>query len=322
MPAIASGTQLDHYVIQELIARTMATSVYRAIDLNTSKLVAIKIPHPEVEGDQLFYGRFCRERTIGESLDHPGVVKVIAEDKTSAMYIATEWAEGQLLRKLLFDKRRLPEERAVKITLAIADALEYIHSRGVVHRDLKPENIMINEGDQIKLIDFGIAGQARARRLTFGKFSQVMGSPDYISPEQVKGKRGDARSDLFALGVILYEMLTVKTPFSGKDALAVINSRLVNSPTPPRKLVPEISPPLDAIVMRLLDRDPDHRYARAGELSWDLEHRDQLEIPARTGRRASRSRLLSMNPAVLYGALAMIPVVIFGLLLLAAHKGS
>ena len=144
-------------------------------------------------------------------------MKVFLDEDRSQIYMVMEWVDGKLLRQILGQYKKLPTERAIKIALGILDALAYIHSHGIVHRDLKPENIMVGDDDSIKLIDFGIAGQEGARRLTFAKLSQVMGTPDYISPEQVKGKRGDARSDIYALGIILYEMLTGKTPFQGPN---------------------------------------------------------------------------------------------------------
>ena len=209
--------------------------------LCTGQLVAIKIPHPELECDPTFYSRFQRERAIGKKLNHPGVVKTMAEDDLDQLCIVMEWVEGRFLREILTKQGKLPAERATRIAIGVCDALEYIHSQGVVHRDLKPENIMVGEDDRIKLIDFGISGSQGARRLTFSKLSNAMGTPDYISPEQIKRKRGDGRSDVYALGVILYEMLTAHTPFNGPNPFAVMNDRLVNDPIPPREINPEIS---------------------------------------------------------------------------------
>src|ERR1019366_6464196 len=156
MTPIHAGDQLDHYKIEELIARSGMASIYRGTDSRTGKKVAIKIPHPEMECDPIFFERFKRETDIGARLDHPGVMKVLVDDDRSSVYMVMEWVDGQLLRRVM-SGRKLPPERAVKITLRILDALGYIHAHGVVHRDLKPENIMVDADDNIKLIDFGIA---------------------------------------------------------------------------------------------------------------------------------------------------------------------
>ena len=210
------------------------------------------MPHPEVEGDLLFYQRFEGEKEICETLDHPAVVKAFPEGKRSRIYIAMEVAPGRLLRQALNDQRKPSAERAVKIAVAVCEALEYIHSPGAVHRDLKPENIMIDGEGRIKLIDFGIASQTGARRLTFGKLSNVMGTPDYIAPEQVQGRRGDARSDVYALGVILYEMLTGEMPFPGSDPFVIMNDRLVKDPVPPCEIDPSIAPELPFLDFRFV----------------------------------------------------------------------
>src|ERR1700677_1604607 len=201
--ALHSGDQIDHYFIESLVARSGMASIFRATDLRTGQTVAIKVPHPEMESDPVFLARFEREAEIGGALDHPGVMKVFTADSRSYLYMVMGWVEGRALRKLrkfLTHTGKLLPERAVGITVDICRALDYIHSNGVVHRDLKPENIMVDDDDRAKLIDFGIASRRGSRQLTFGSLSQIMGTPDYISPEQVGGQAGDARSDIYALG--------------------------------------------------------------------------------------------------------------------------
>jgi serine/threonine protein kinase len=316
MTPVHPGEQLDHYRIDSLVARSGMASIFRATDLRTGQPVAIKVPHPEMESDPVLFDRFHREEEIGKKMDHPGVMKVLTDEDRSREYMVMEWVDGRLLRKIISEKGKLPIERAIRIALAICDALDYIHAHGVVHRDLKPENIMVNDEDGIKLIDFGIAGQAGARRLTFAKLSQVMGTPDYISPEQVKGKRGDARSDIYTLGVMLYEMLTGKVPFRGPNPFAIMNDRLLNNPVPPREINPEISPELQEIIYRAMEREPKNRYARAREFAHDLQHPDQVGVEDRPELRNWQERRSPWFRRILfYLMLVMIPVVVFGLLL-------
>ena len=296
-------------------------SIFRATDLNTGQQVAIKVPHPEMESDPVLFDRFHREAEIGQALDHPSVMKVFKDDEHSQIYMVMEWVDGRLLRQILSEKRKLSPDRAVRITLGILDALSYIHSNGIVHRDLKPENIMVGENDSVKLIDFGIAGKEGARRLTFAKLSQVMGTPEYISPEQVKGKRGDARSDIYAMGVMLYEMLTGKAPFQGPNPFAIMNDRLLNNPVPPREIDPSISPQLQEIIYRALEREPKNRYATASEFAKDLQHQDQVGVAERTELRDWKTRRTPWVRRILfYIMLFLIPFVIIGLMLYIARR--
>ncbi len=315
MRPLAAGDQMDHYRLEERVADGGMATIFRATDLRDQTQVAIKLPKPEAECDPSLFTRFQREAEIGRMMDHPGVMRVFPAEKSQRVYFVMEWVEGMPLRALLTRDQPMGPERAVRISTAVCDVLDHIHARGVVHRDLKPENIIIGNGDQIKLIDFGIAGMAGARRLTYGKFSQSFGTPDYVAPEQVKGKRGDARTDIYSLGIILYEMLTGSVPFEGETPLVALNSRLKNDPISPRKRNPNVSPELEQVILRALEREPDRRYANAKELEQDLlsppplRHRTSAHSPPPEGS------------LLLYSGLAAIPILIGALLFyVAAHQ--
>jgi serine/threonine-protein kinase len=321
MTTMKAGETLDHYRLEAAVAHSGMSTLYRATDLRDGRQVAIKIPHAEMESDPVLLERFKREQEIGQELDHPGIVKTYDGEERSRLYMVIEWVDGKLLRALLNDKGKLPIDRAEIITLGICDALDYMHKHGVVHRDLKPENVMVDEWNRIKLIDFGIAMKEDARRLTFAGPSPLLGTPDYISPEQVKGQRGDQRSDIYAMGAMLYEMLTGQPPFTGSNPLAVMNERVLHDPKPARTLNPAISPQLQEILQRALERDPRHRYATAAEMAWELEHQDQVGVEEGSHRKVGQfGKMLGGRKMLLYASLVLVPLLIFGLMVILARR--
>jgi eukaryotic-like serine/threonine-protein kinase len=321
MTMLETGDTLDHYRLDATVAHSGMATLYKATDLRDGRQVAIKVPHPEMEADPILVERFRREQQIGQELDHPGVVKTYDGEERSRLYMVIEWVDGELLRSILNKEPKLPIDRATNFTLQICDALDTMHKHGVVHRDLKPENIMVDDQDRIKLIDFGIAMKEDARRITFVEMSPTLGTPDYISPEQVKGQRGDQRSDIYSLGVMFYEMLTGEPPYTGPSPLAVMNARVLQDPEPARKLRPELTPELDEILQRALAREPRNRYQTASEMAWELEHQDQVGVEDTERRPTLRSmKLPNARRMLLYAALALVPVVIFAVMVILARR--
>jgi serine/threonine protein kinase len=282
---VGVGSLLDgRFEITDVIAKSGMASLFKANDRKSGKAVAIKIPHLQFESDVAGFERFKREEEIGLKLDHPHILKFIAVENKSRPYMVTEYLEGQTLSELLKSVHPLPEPDGVKIASRICEALQYMHEQGVVHRDLKPQNIMLCNDGSIRIMDFGIARAQSARRLTFVGFTPAMGTPDYMAPEQVKGGRGDARTDIYSLGAILYEMTTGEPPFGGDSAYVIMNARVTGDPQAPRKINPKLTPVIEEIILHAMERDPKRRYQSAVEMKKELDDYESVELIGRYTR--------------------------------------
>jgi serine/threonine protein kinase len=267
---IRSGELLDHYRLDHLVAAGGMASIFRATDTDTGCAVAVKIPHSWKLSDRRALDRMHRESEIGAQFDHPGLVKTLPARAPKCSYVVMEWVEGRSLREIVDEHGRLPAVRAVRIAHAICDAIEYLHGRGVVHNDLKPENVMVDAQGNIKLVDLGLARETRPRFWKRIRPIDVLGTPDYASPEKIRGKASDARSDVYSLGIMLYEMLTGEAPFSGLDPNTAMNMRVLVDAPCPGELNSDISLRLRDVVRRAIARDRTKRYASAAEFGTDL----------------------------------------------------
>jgi eukaryotic-like serine/threonine-protein kinase len=289
MREVNVGEKLDQYELTELIARSGMASIFKGRDLTNSAAVAIKVPYLQFESDVVFYGRFQREEEIGHRLNHPNIIRVLTPRRKSRMYIVMEYIDGVSLRAMMRDKRPLDTAKGLDVARQICSALVYMHSQGVVHRDLKPENILLTEKGQVKIMDFGIALDESARRLTWSGLSSTIGTPDYMAPEQISGRRGDVRTDIYALGTMLYEMLTGNLPFEGENVYAMMRAKGNEDPQPPSRYRPDLDPHLEEIILQAIARLPRDRYSTAAQMKKDLCDPAQVIITGRATRLHPRS---------------------------------
>ncbi len=312
------GTQVDHYEIIRMLGHGGMNWVYLARDVTNEQEVVLKFPNDDLLGNIAVFERYKREAEIGNRLHHAQVQQLLnADEERSEDYLVVEYIKGQTLRAVLEEHapNPLPVAQAIRITLLISNALVYCHERGIFHRDIKPENIMVQEDGNIKIIDFGIALLEGARRVTWRGLSGTVGTPDYMSPEQLKGERGTASSDIYAVGVMLYEMLCGHTPFEGENIFAIMNQHVSQDPPSILLMNPHLSPELATVVMRVIRRDQSKRYTSMSDLFHDLCHLEEVKPLAyepdasrlnQSGRKVIMSILIIIATCLLIIALGFL----------------
>ncbi len=265
------------YELGELLGRGGMAEVRRAVDRRLGRPVAVKQLRADLAIDPTFQARFRREAQSAAGLNHPTIVAVYDTGEetdpltgTSIPYIVMELVEGPTLRDVLRDGRKILPERALELTQGVLDALSYSHKAGIIHRDIKPANVMLTQSGAVKVMDFGIARAVADTSATMTQTAAVIGTAQYLSPEQARGETVDARSDIYSAGCLLYELLVGRPPFVGESPVSVAYQHVREAPVPPSQLDPVITPDIDAVTLKALAKDPADRYQSAREMKADL----------------------------------------------------
>ncbi|MGB6578294.1 MAG: Stk1 family PASTA domain-containing Ser/Thr kinase [Streptosporangiaceae bacterium] len=264
------------YELDGVVGRGGMAEVYRARDIRLDRIVAIKTLRADLARDQIFQARFRREAQSAASLNHPSIVAVYdtGEDMVTGLpvpYIVMEYVDGRTVRDLLQEGHRLLPERSLEIIDGVLRALDYSHQAGIVHRDIKPGNVMVTRKGDVKVMDFGIARAMSDAQATMTQTAQVIGTAQYLSPEQARGERVDSRSDLYSTGCLLYELLTGRPPFTGDSPVAIAYQHVRENPVPPSRVDPDVPAWADAIVLKALAKSPGDRYQTAADMRADLQ---------------------------------------------------
>jgi serine/threonine protein kinase len=278
---VSTFTQLgDRYDVGQVIGRGGMAEVYEGTDRRLNRRVAIKVLRPDLARDPMFQERFRREAQSAAGLNHPNIVAIYdtGEDligeganQVSIPYIVMEYVDGVTLRHMLNNGPRILPERALEVIAGVLAALDYAHRHGIVHRDIKPANIMINAHGDAKVMDFGIARAMSDAATSVTATSAVMGTAQYLSPEQARGESVDARSDIYSTGCVLYELLTSSPPFNGDSPVSIAYQHVNEAPKLPSSIDPSIPTTLDTIALTALTKSPANRYQTAAEMRFDIE---------------------------------------------------
>jgi len=318
------GDQFAHFQVQEHMAQGGMSDIYLAYDLVNRRQVVLKIPDTSMIGDPAQYERFQREMEVVTSLNHPAILHGLETGQYNRVpFLVTELVRGMSLRQVIATVAPMPAERAIDLACKIATGMAYCHANGVIHRDLKPENILVTEEGQPVIMDFGLALTKGAHRVTYSNLSTTMGTPDYMAPEQIEGQRGDARTDIYALGTFLFEMLSGHLPFSGDNNMAIMAQHLNGVAPRLDRIQPGVPSNVAAIVARCLQRNPEDRYQTMEDLAAALEHPESADLAILEKVNASPSSTAWWQStavrAVAISALILLAIIAVALVLQTLH---
>ena len=272
------GDQFDHFQIRAHLAQGGMSDIYRAYDLLSGREVVLKIPNRASIGDPAQYERFQRELEVMRTLDHPAIQKGVDSGQFNATpYLVTELITGESMREFVQRSAPMTPDAAVRMIRKIADGLAHCHDHEIIHRDIKPENILITPDGEPIILDFGLALTKGSYRVTYANLTGAAGTPDYMAPEQIEGQRGDRRTDVYALGTMLFELLSGHLPFEGDNQMVVLSLHLQGTVPRLDQIGKAISPQLAAVVARAMQRNLEARYADMRSLIHDLEHLETVD---------------------------------------------
>jgi serine/threonine-protein kinase len=273
------GTIFDNrFKISSALGQGGFASTFLADDLQTNDKVVLKFPDIAQLGDPAVYERFRREVAIGKLLNHPDLPSALTYSEGNPPFLVLNYVEGESIASVMDDKSRFTVDKIIELSASLLEVLNYCHEKGICHRDIKPENLLIGTDGRIKIIDFGIAGMEGAPRVTYRGFSGLMGTPEYMSPEQIKGERGGPKSDIYAVGCLIYFLLSGSPPYTGDNPLAVMYQHMNGNIKPLTDIRKDVNPNVYAVIKKALRRRKEERYLSALEMANDLRNLNNVDL--------------------------------------------